>query len=105
MATASEKAQCVYWYDELRKSAVTVQRNYRLVYQKTPPSVNYIKNWCEKFLNTGSVLDSKLPGCPSTSDDTEHCQSQQFFTPAFNGVDTRLCFSVNSTVITLNGYR
>jgi hypothetical protein len=75
MATASEKAQCVYWYAESGKSAVTFQRNYRLVYRKTPFSVNSIKNWCEKILKTGSVLDSKHSGRPSTSDDIEHCQS------------------------------
>jgi hypothetical protein len=58
MATASEKAQCLYWYAESGKSAVIVQRNYRLDYRKTPTSVS-IKNSCEKFLNTGSVLASK----------------------------------------------
>jgi len=30
MATASEKAQFLYWYAESGKSAVTVQRYYRL---------------------------------------------------------------------------
>jgi hypothetical protein len=30
---------------------------------------------------------------------------QGFFTPVFNGVDSGWCFPVNSTVITLNGYR
>jgi hypothetical protein len=44
MATASEKAQCMYRYAESEKSAVTVQRNYRLVYRKTPLRVNSIKN-------------------------------------------------------------
>jgi len=75
MATASEKTQCMYWYAESGKSAVTVQRNYRRDYRKTPPSVNSIKNWREQFLKTNSVLDSKRSGRQSTSDDTEHCQS------------------------------
>jgi hypothetical protein len=83
MATAPEKAQCVYWYGESGKSAVTVQRNYRRVYRKIPPRVNFIKNWCEKFLKTGSVLDSKCSGRPSTSDDTEHCQSSRIFHTSF----------------------
>jgi hypothetical protein len=78
MATASEKAQCVCWYAESGKSAVTVQRNYRRVYRKTPPSVNSAKNWCEKFLKTGSVhchlmlTDDLNVYCP------KHCQSCQF---------------------------
>jgi hypothetical protein len=79
MATASEKAQCLYRYAESGKSAVIVQRNYRLDYRKTPTSVNSIKNSREKFLNTGSVLASKGSGPPSTSDDTEHCQSSRIF--------------------------
>jgi hypothetical protein len=55
MATESEKVQCVYWYAESEKSAVTFQRNYRRVYRKTSQSVNSIKNWSEKLLKTGSV--------------------------------------------------
>jgi transposase len=83
MTTVSEKAQCVNWYAVSGKSAVTVQRIYRRVYRKTPSSINSIRNWCEQFFKTGSVLDSKLPGRPSTSDDTEHCQSSRIFHASF----------------------
>jgi hypothetical protein len=83
IVTASENAQCLYWYAESGKSAVTVQRNYRLIYRKTPPSAKSINNWCEKFLKAGSVLDSKRLCCSSTSDDTEHCQSSRIFHATF----------------------
>jgi hypothetical protein len=45
-----------------RKSAVTIRRNYRRFYREKTPSVNSIKNWCEKFLKTDSVLHSKRSG-------------------------------------------
>jgi hypothetical protein len=104
MATASEKAQHVYWYAESGKSAVTVQRNYHWVYWKTPPSVNSkagVNNswrlavfWIvnvqvvrqhQMILNTASL--------------------QEFFTPVFNGIDTGWYFPMHSTIITPNGYR
>jgi hypothetical protein len=78
MVTASEKAQCVYWYAESEKPAVTVQRNYRRVYRKTPSSINSIKNLCEKFLKTGSVWDGKRSFLLSTSDNTVVVQSEYF---------------------------
>jgi hypothetical protein len=84
----------VYWYTESRKSAVTVQSNYRLVYRKTPPSVNSIKNWCEKFFKIGSVQYHLM-----LTDDLfvyypKHCQSSRIFHTRFNGVHAGWCFPV-----------
>jgi uncharacterized protein YaaR (DUF327 family) len=58
-------------------------------------SANSIKNWCEKLLKTGSVLDSKrsLPVFKNFS-------HQFLMELTLGGV-----FRHNSTVITLNGYR
>lgn len=54
MATPSERAQVVWWYAE-SKSVIQVQRNFRRVYRKEPPTFKTIKEWCRKFLATGSV--------------------------------------------------
>jgi transposase len=59
----------VLWYAE-SKSVVTVQRNFRRVYQKDAPTV---RKWYQQFQETGSVVKGHSPGRPSTSqDDTEH---------------------------------
>jgi hypothetical protein len=42
-----------------------------------------VKNWRKKFLKPGSVLDCKVSGRPSTSDDTEHCQSSRIVHTSF----------------------
>lgn len=55
MAIPNERAQVVWWYAET-KSVIQVQRNFRRVYNKDPPSFKTIKNWCDLFLATGNVL-------------------------------------------------
>jgi hypothetical protein len=105
MAITSEKAQCVYEYAESGKSAVTIQRNYRLVYRKSPPIVSSIKNWRE---NSWRLAVFSLSWCwrtTSTFTIQNNVSLQEFFTTVLNGVDTGWCFPVNSTVITLNGPR
>ncbi|KAJ4433698.1 hypothetical protein ANN_16009 [Periplaneta americana] len=59
MATAQERAQAIWWYVETN-SLIQVQRNFRRVFQKDPPSRNTIKTWKQHFLPTGSVV--KLHG-------------------------------------------
>ncbi|XP_069675722.1 UDP-glucosyltransferase 2-like [Periplaneta americana] len=59
MATAQERAQAIWWYAETN-SVIQVQRNFRRVFQKEPPSRNTIKTWKQYFLATGSVV--KLHG-------------------------------------------
>ncbi|GBM65892.1 hypothetical protein AVEN_23925-1 [Araneus ventricosus] len=67
MTTPQEKAQTLWWFIET-KSITQTQRNYRRVYQKDPPSRNSILQWKKKFLETGSVLNKKIPRRPCKSD-------------------------------------
>jgi hypothetical protein len=83
MDTASGKAQCVYWYAESGKSAVTVQRNYRQVYRKTPPTVNSIKNWREKFLKPDCVQYQLMLTADLNVYYPEQCQSSRIFHTSF----------------------
>jgi hypothetical protein len=54
------------------KSPITVQRNYRRVFEKDPDK-KIIKAWYDKFLATGSVLRQSGSGKKCTSDETvEH---------------------------------
>jgi hypothetical protein len=55
MASPQERAQYVVWFSET-KSPITVQRNYRRVFEKDLPDKKTIKAWYDKFLATGSVL-------------------------------------------------
>lgn len=57
MATPQERAQAIWWYAETN-SVIQVQRNFRRVFQKDPPSRNTIKAWKQHFLATGSVVKS-----------------------------------------------
>jgi hypothetical protein len=66
MASPQERAQCVLWYEESK--SVTVQRNFRRVYQDAPPD-KCIRNWYQQFPGTGSVLKGHPPCRPSTSQD------------------------------------
>lgn len=54
MASMQEKAQAVLWYAEF-KSIITVQRQFRRVFQKNAPDPKTIKEWTATFLATGSV--------------------------------------------------
>jgi hypothetical protein len=53
------------------------QRYYRQVYHKTPPSVNSIKNWYEKFLKTGSVEYHLMLTDDLNIYYPKHCQSSR----------------------------
>lgn len=68
MATVQQKAQCVLWLAEF-KSVITVQRNFRRVYDTDPPHPNSIRRWYEQFQVTGSINIKKSPGRPRTSDE------------------------------------
>jgi hypothetical protein len=50
-ATPATKRPQTYALDR----AATEVCKYLLAYRKKTPSVNSMKNWCEKFLKTGSV--------------------------------------------------
>jgi hypothetical protein len=72
MASPQERTQCVVWFSKT-KSPITVQWNYRRVFEKDPPDKKTIKAWYDKFLATGSVLRQSGSGKKRTSDETvEH---------------------------------
>ncbi|KAJ4433446.1 hypothetical protein ANN_15749 [Periplaneta americana] len=57
MATAQERAQAIWWYAETN-SVIQVQRNFRRVFQKDPPSRNTIKTWTVNI--TYGIMDLQL---------------------------------------------
>ena len=61
MTTPQEKAQCVSWFIEI-KSDVQTQRNYRSKYGRDPPSRPAIRLWHKKFMETGTVFDTRRSG-------------------------------------------
>ena len=69
MASLVEKAQCVLWYHETN-SPITVQRNFRREYGRSPPDVKSIKSWYKKFKETGSVDDLQRTSRPRTCEET-----------------------------------
>ena len=68
MTTPQEKAQCVSWFIET-KSDVQTQRNYRNKYGRDPPSRPSIRLWHKKFMETGTVFDTRRSGRPRTSEE------------------------------------
>ena len=66
MTTPQKKAQCVSWFIET-KSDVQTQRNYRSKYGRDPPSRPSIRLWHKKFMETGTVFDTRWSGRPKTS--------------------------------------
>ena len=68
MTTPQEKAQCVSWFIET-KSDVQTQRNYRSKYGRDPPSRPSIRLWHKKFMETGTVFDTRRSGQPRTSEE------------------------------------
>ena len=58
MTTPQEKAQYVSWFIET-KSDVQTQRNYRSKYGRDPPSCPSIHLWHKKFMDTGTVFDTR----------------------------------------------
>ena len=65
MTTPQEKAQCLSWFVET-KSDVQTQLNYRSKYRKDPLSRPSIRLWHKKFMETGTVFDTKSNGQPKT---------------------------------------
>jgi hypothetical protein len=54
MASVQENAQAVVWFAE-SKSVISVQRQFRRVFQKDPPDPKSIRQWFATFLATGSA--------------------------------------------------
>jgi hypothetical protein len=54
MANVWEKAQCVAWFIET-KSDIQVQRNFRITFNKDPPSRPSIRRWHKNVMETGSA--------------------------------------------------
>ena len=76
MTTPQEKAQCVSWFIET-KSDVQTQRNYRSKYGRDPPSHPSIRLWHKKFMETGTVFNTRRSGRPRTFKNIE-CVRQAF---------------------------
>ena len=68
MTTSQEKAQYVSWFIET-KSDVQTQRNYRSKYGRDLASRPLIRLWHKKFMETGTVFDTKRSGRPRTSEE------------------------------------
>ena len=68
MTTPQKKAQCISWFIET-KSDVQTQRNYRSKYGRDPPSRPSIRLWHKKFMETGTVFDTRRSGRPRTSEE------------------------------------
>ena len=75
--TTQEKAQCVSWFIET-KSDVQTQRNYRSKYGRDPPSRPSIRLWHKKFMETGTVFDTRRNGRPRTSEENIERVRQAF---------------------------
>ena len=75
--TTPEKAQCVSWLFET-KSDVQTQRNYRSKYGRDPPSRPSIRLWHKKFIETGTVFDTRRRGRPRTSEENIERVRQAF---------------------------
>ena len=77
ITTPQEKAQCVSWFIET-KSDVQTQRNYRSKYGRDPPSRPSIRLWHKKFMETGTVFDTRRSGRPRTSEENIERVRQAF---------------------------
>ena len=67
MTTPQKKVQCVCWFIET-KSDVQTQQNYKSKYGKDPPSCLSICLWHKKFMETGTMFDTRRSGQPRTSE-------------------------------------
>ena len=56
--TTQVKVQCVSWFIET-KSDVQTQQNYRSKYGRDPPSGPSIRLWHKKFMETGTVFNTR----------------------------------------------
>lgn len=61
MITIQEKTFCVFHYDS-SSSLITVQREFRRHFRRTPPTHQSILRWYRQFKNSGSVLKRKSSG-------------------------------------------
>jgi hypothetical protein len=61
MATVQERAHCVGWLSET-KSVTQTQRNYRIQFNKQPPSDRAIKNWQRHWIFSCGVMSRAM--CP-----------------------------------------
>ena len=77
MTTLQEKAQCVSWFIET-KSDVQTQQNYRSKYGRDQPSRPSICLWHKKFMETGTVFDTRRSGQPRTSEENIERVRQAF---------------------------
>ena len=78
MTTPQEKAQCVSWFIE-KKSDVQIQQNYRSKYGRDPPSRPSIRLWHKKFMETGTMFDTRRrSGRPRTSEENIERVRQAF---------------------------
>ena len=76
MTTPQEKAQCVSWFIKT-KSDVQTQRNYRSKYGRDS-SHRSIRLWHKKFMETGTVFDTRRSGRPRTSEENIERVRQAF---------------------------
>ena len=77
MTTPQEKVLCLSWFIET-KSDVQTQRNYRSKYGRDPPSCPSIHLWHKKFMEAGTVFDTRRSGRPRTSEENIECVRQAF---------------------------
>jgi transposase len=69
MLPVKRKVQCVLRLAKF-ESVTPVRREYRRVFNEEPPHENNIRRWDKKLKETGSLLDKKLSGRPSVSDES-----------------------------------
>ena len=77
MTTTQENAQCVSWFIET-KSDVQTQRNYRSKYGRNLPSRPSICLWHKKFMESGTVFDTKRSVRPTTYEENIERVRQAF---------------------------
>ena len=77
MTTPQEKVQCLSWFIKT-KSDVQTQRNYRSKYGRDPQSRPSICLWHKKFMETGTVFDTRRSGRPKTFEENIERVRQAF---------------------------
>ena len=80
MTAPEEEVQCVSWFIET-KSDVQTQRNYRSKYGRDPLSHPSIHLWHKKFMETGTVFDTRRSGQPRTSEENIKHVRKAFYSP------------------------
>ena len=77
MTIPQEKAQCISWFIQT-KSDVQTQRNYRSKYGRDRPPSPSIRLWHKKFMETGTVFDTRRSGRQRTSEENIERVRQAF---------------------------